>query len=84
MSATAQPRKARSRKLRATPRGKMRAYRSRMQAAGMRQVQIWVPDVRAPDVRREARRQSRLVSRNAAEDEALDLIEQVADLDEWK
>jgi hypothetical protein len=62
----------------------MGAYRARMQAAGMRQVQIWVPDAQAPGVRKEARRQSRLVSRSAADGEALDLVEALADIDGWK
>jgi hypothetical protein len=63
---------------------KMRAYRQRMRAAGMRQVQIWVPDATSPSLRREARRQSLLVSRSPAEQEALRDIEALADLDDWK
>jgi hypothetical protein len=63
---------------------KMRAYRERMRAAGMRQVQIWVPDASSPSLRREARRQSRLVSRSAGEGEALANIEAIADLDGWE
>jgi len=41
---------------------KMRAYRQRMRAAGMRQVQIWVPDSKSPSFRREVRRQSLVAS----------------------
>jgi hypothetical protein len=63
---------------------KMRAYRERMRAAGMRQVQIWVPDSTSPSLRREARRQSLLVSRSPAEEQALRDIEALADLEDWK
>ena len=63
---------------------KMRAYRQRMRAAGMRQVQIWVPDATSPSLRREARRQSMLVSRSPGEEEALRDIEAMSDLDDWK
>ncbi len=62
----------------------MRAYRERMRAAGMRQVQIWVPDATSPSLRREARRQSLLVSRSPGEEDALRDIEALADLDDWK
>lgn len=62
----------------------MRAYRERMRAAGMRQVQIWVPDSTSPSLRREARRQSLLVSRSASEPEAVADIEAIADLEGWE
>jgi hypothetical protein len=62
----------------------MRAYRERMRAAGMRQVQIWVPDSTSPSFRRELRRQSRLVSRHPLESEAVRDIEALADLDGWE
>lgn len=42
--------------------------RAALRAQGLRPVQIWVPDTRAPGFDEEARRQSRLV----AEAEALD------------
>jgi hypothetical protein len=63
---------------------KMRAYRERMRAAGMRQVQIWVPDSTSASLRREARRQSLLVSRGTGEAGALGDIEAIADLDGWE
>ena len=65
-----------------TPAEKMQNYRQRLRDAGMRPVQIWVPDVRSPHFTSEARRQSLLVSKSDSEREALDLIEAVADLDE--
>ncbi len=53
-------------------RDKVKAYRARLRAQGLRPIQIWVPDTRSPDFAREARRQSRLVakSRFAEEDQA--------------
>ncbi|MGA3399333.1 MAG: antitoxin MazE family protein [Acetobacteraceae bacterium] len=35
--------------------------RSKLRAAGLRPVQIWVPDTRAPGFAEECRRQSRLI-----------------------
>ena len=58
---------------------KMRDYRNRLRAAGLRPVQIWVPDTRAKGFADEARRQSLLVSAQASEQEALDFIEAASD-----
>jgi len=51
---------------------KVREHRARLRAQGLRPIQIWVPDVRSPSFRAEARRQSAAVaaSANAAEDQA--------------
>lgn len=57
----------------------MRKYRSRLRAAGLRPIQIWVPDTRAKNFAREARRQSLLVKDRASETEALDFIEAAGD-----
>ncbi len=59
---------------------KMQDYRRRLRAAGLRPVQIWVPDTRSAHFVKEARRQSLLVSRHESEQEILDFIEIVADL----
>lgn len=40
----------------------IRAYRQRMQRKGFRQINLWVPDTRAPEFVKECRRQSRLAS----------------------
>ena len=51
-------------------RDKVRSHRERLRALGMRPIQIWVPDVRAPAFRAEAHRQSRAVAAGAwAEDD---------------
>lgn len=43
-------------------RVKVRAHRERLREQGLRPIQIWVPDVRAPAFRAEAHRQSLAVS----------------------
>ena len=65
---------------RAAARDKMSAYRARLRAAGLRPIQVWVPDTRSPALAQTARRQSRLASRRKSEQEALDFIEEAADL----
>jgi hypothetical protein len=53
-------------------RDKVAAHRARLRQAGLRPVQIWVPDVRSPGFASEAHRQSLAVarSRHAADDQA--------------
>lgn len=51
---------------------RVQAHRERLRAQGLRPVQIWVADRRAPEFIREAHRQSQAVaaSEHAAEDQA--------------
>ncbi len=53
-------------------RVKVREHRDRLRRQGLRPIQIWVPDVRAPAFRSEAHRQSLAVaaSPHAREDQA--------------
>jgi hypothetical protein len=55
-------------------------HRERLRAQGLRPIQIWVPDVRAPSFRSEAHRQSRAVatSGHAHEDQAF-----IAAVSDW-
>jgi hypothetical protein len=58
-------------------REKVRAYRQRMREKGLRPLQIWVPDVRAPGFAAEARRQAHAVASSpheAADQEWIDSI----------
>ena len=64
-----------------TPSEKMRDYRARLRAAGLRPIQIWVPDTRAENFAAEARRQSLLVAGRPSEREAMDFIEAAAEID---
>ncbi len=61
-----------------SPSEKMRSYRARLRASGLRPVQIWVPDVRSPSLRDEARRQSVIASQLASEREELDFLDTAA------
>ena len=56
-------------------KSKMQRYRERLRASGLRPVQIWVPDTRAPGFAAEVRAQSLRVSRHRSDREALDFIE---------
>jgi hypothetical protein len=60
-------------------RVKVREHRERLRAQGLRPIQIWVPDVRAPAFRLEAHRQSLAVaaSAHAGQDQAF--IDTVSD-----
>jgi hypothetical protein len=60
-------------------REKVRQHRERLREQGLRPIQIWVPDVRAPAFRAQAHRQSLAVaaSTQAREDQAF--IDAVSD-----
>lgn len=62
-------------------RVKVQEHRRRLRAQGLRPIQVWVPDVRAPSFRSEAHRQSLAVSEgvHASEDQAF--IDAVSDWD---
>jgi hypothetical protein len=63
------------------PRKRMTSYRQRMRTAGLRPVQIWVPDTRAPGFVKVCHRQARAV---AAHDPAGDEIMRfIAGVYEW-
>ena len=62
-------------------RDKVRAYRERMRARGLRPIQIWVPDTRTAAFRSEAHRQSVAVAQSAAAREDQAFIDAISDLD---
>lgn len=59
--------------------------RSALRMAGLRPVQIWVPDTRRPDFAAECKRQSELVSRaDVADVEMMEFMDKVlSDVDGW-
>ena len=67
---------------------RVKKHRDALRAAGLRPVQIWVPDTRQPGFAAECRRQSLSLAAHAAAraDEAAlhALLEQVADTDGWR
>lgn len=65
-------------KKRNTVRESAQAYRAKMKEAGFRQVNLWVPDTRAPNFRKECRRQSRLAAAADRSEEIDQLLEAAA------
>lgn len=64
-----------------SPAKRMASYRQRMRAAGLRPVQIWVPDTRAADFADTCYRQARAVAANDPAGE--DIMRFVAEVAEW-
>jgi hypothetical protein len=58
---------------------KVREHRERLRAQGLRPIQIWVPDIRAPSFRSEAHRQSLAVAASTRAEEDQDFIDAVSD-----
>ena len=65
---------------RESSRAKVNAHRQRLRAQGLRPIQIWVPDMRAPGFKTQAHRQSLAVAQSpqACEDQCF--IDAVSDL----
>jgi len=62
-------------------RAKVRDHRERLRRQGLRPIQIWVPDVRAPGFRLAAHRQSLAVASSKMSKEDQRFIDLVADWD---
>ena len=60
-------------------REKVRDHRKRLRAQGLRPIQIWVPDVRAPSFRAEAHRESLAVAQSARASEDQAFIDAASD-----
>lgn len=63
---------------------RVRKRRDSLRAAGLRPVQIWVPDTRREGFAKECRRQSLLVANDRQEAEVMAWIEDVSDTEGWK
>ena len=63
---------------------RVQRHRANLRAAGLRPVQIRVPDTRRPGFAEECRRQSRLLRDDRQEAETLAWLEAVADTDGWE
>jgi hypothetical protein len=59
-------------------------HRHELRAAGLRLLQIWVPDTRSPGFAKEARRQSMLLWDDVSEKDTLDWLAEVADTTGWQ
>jgi hypothetical protein len=64
---------------------RVQKHRDAMRMAGLRPVQIWVPDTRRPDFAEECRRQSRLAAQADMADKDMQqfMDESLADVDGW-
>lgn len=63
---------------------RVQKHRAGLRAAGLRPVQIWVPDTRLPSFADECRRQSRLLRSDPHEQETLEWLAASSDTDEWE
>lgn len=59
-------------------------HRDKLRAAGLRPLQIWVPDTRQPGFAEEARRQSMLLRDDTNEKDTLDWLSEAADTTGWR
>jgi hypothetical protein len=62
---------------------RVRKRREALRAAGMRPVQIWVPDTRRSGFGEECHRQSRLLRDDPHERETLQWLQEAADSEGW-
>jgi hypothetical protein len=65
--------------------GKVTRHRQRLRAAGLRPVQVWVPDTRDPAFAEQIRRQCAALRSDPAEADALEFTEAAArDVEGWQ
>ena len=69
---------------RSSTSARVQKHRDALRAAGLRPIQIWVPDTRRAGFADECRRQSLSILGDPLERETLDWIAQVADHDGWR
>jgi len=63
---------------------RVRKHRDKLRQAGLRPVQIWVPDVRRPGFAEECRRQSLALKDDPHEREIMAWIEAATDIEGWE
>jgi hypothetical protein len=63
---------------------RVRKHRAELRAAGLRPLQIWVPDTRRPGFADECRRQSRQLRDDPAEQDTLRWLAAAADRTGWE
>ena len=64
----------------AANRLKVKSYRDRLRAQGLRPIQIWVPDTRSPEFAKEAKRQSLLIANSSADAVEQAFIDSISEL----
>lgn len=65
-------------------RERVQKHRDALRAAGLRPIQIWVPDTRRPGFAEEVQRQCLIVNGDPQEQEMLDWLEAAADTQGWE
>ncbi len=63
---------------------RVQKYREQLRAAGLRPIQIWVPDTRQKSFAEECRRQSLLLKNDSLESEIHEWLDEVRDMKDWK
>lgn len=61
---------------------RVKTHRNRLREAGLKPVQIWVPDPKAPGFAAECRRQSLIIQGDPTEMQDLETLAEIADWDE--
>jgi hypothetical protein len=69
--------------MRAAVTERVRRHRDSLRAAGLKPVQIWIPDTRMESFRQQCERESLSLSADPQEAETLAWIAEVADTDGW-
>ena len=62
---------------------RVQKHRNALRAAGLRPIEIWVPDTRRPGFAEECRRQSLSLIDDRHEVDTLRWLDRVADRDDW-
>ncbi|MGH8415381.1 MAG: antitoxin MazE family protein [Gammaproteobacteria bacterium] len=63
---------------------RVQKHRDKLRAAGLRPIQLWVPDTRRPGFAEECRRQSLALRGDRQDQQSADWLEAVADRDGWQ
>jgi hypothetical protein len=63
---------------------RVQQHRQRLRRAGLRPIQLWVPDTRSPGFAEECRRQSAVLADDPQERDTLEWLQSVADDDGWR
>lgn len=70
--------------MKANTSARVQQHRAALRKAGLRPVQIWVPDTRRAGFAEECRRQSQLLKNDAPEQEDTNWLEVAADREGWE
>jgi hypothetical protein len=63
---------------------RVKKHRAGLREAGLRPLQIWVPDIRRKGFAEECRRQSRMLKDDPLESETLAWLDKAADREGWQ